>query len=123
MKVKSNERPSDAALREAQRRWGKSAWIRKAKTPSDAASRIEAKAKRDETDARLLAIDKEIKERLAALDWYVQLTHERAGLTATKKRLTDTLLHRQCHVGVGVRIMGWGDSWEEAFVDADKGGK
>jgi predicted RNase H-like HicB family nuclease len=101
------------AMKEAKRRWGDKACLRDTKRPSSAEEREEANARLQEARAALKeATPENRKERRAALD----------------KELTIALRYRYSvgYVGgipaMGIAffsIQGQGDTWEEAFKQAD----
>lgn len=123
-KVRSNEKPSAAALREATRRWGKAAAVKQNKQPSNPVDREAAHAKNVAAGERIRAIDAEIEARLKALDWYQALQAERRELRKVRDEQSYWGCYHQFlvgHVSMGFfHVRGSGDSWEEAFRKADR---
>jgi len=114
----------DKAAREAQKRWGKKALIRVEQGLSSPERRADGDRRFAETQARIEAIDREMADRLAALDWYQALKDERKQVVAQKQRaMFDRFYHRfqvgQDELGFAFLVLGKGDTWEEAFADAD----
>jgi hypothetical protein len=120
MKTRANEKPSSAALRLARQKWGDEAFIKDRKTPTSAEQRQAANTSMSAARNRMNAIDAEVKARLAELDWYQALMHERETLKREKDAAQVTALTYRCTVGKGLRIMGQGDTWDEAFAQADR---
>lgn len=121
----------DKAIREAVKRWGKRALIRANERISSPERREVAQAAFTQAKDRITAIDAEIDERLAALDWLQALKAERRELVDRKRRDAYDMTYYKFNVGSTDRILGafWiagsGDTWELAFADADtktKGG-
>ena len=114
----------DKALREAQRRWGKKALIRAYDRISSPEERAEAREYFDAAKARIEAIDREIADRLAALDWYQALKAERAAMVKDKQTHIGRMSYYKFTVGrdsmgIAFAVEGQGDTWEMAFAQAD----
>lgn len=123
-KVRGSEKPSEAALREARARWGAKAHIRASELPSSPQARDGARREVADLKARKTAIDKEITDRLAQLDWYIALTSESRALYQQINQRAYYVGHTRCavgrHNGIGFEVLGSGDSWAEAFTEADR---
>ena len=115
----------EQAQREATKRWGKQACIRASESLSSPEKRTAAKAMRDAGKARIEAIDAEIKKRLLELDWYTALLAEKKNLRDKWGQVKGTgdLSYYKFSVGKDVgyafHVCGSGDTWEEAFAQAD----
>ena len=115
----------DQALKEARKRWGDKAIIRAYDSLSSERKRETAAALFDEAKARIEAIDAEIKARLEALDWYQALLAERRLLVKQKQDNLGEKLYKKFAVGkdssgIAFHVCGQGDTWEEAFAEADR---
>jgi seryl-tRNA synthetase len=112
----------EQAAREAKKRWGKRAHIRADEKLSSPEKRAAAKTQTDALKARRDAIDKEIAERLAALDWYQALKAERRDVSQRLDNVRWETHYYRFGVGelfVGFHVHGEGDTWEQAFAAAD----
>jgi len=113
------------AIKEAQKRWGKKALVRAHEQLSSPERRADAAAQLTDAAARIEAIDREVAERLAVLDWYQALIAERKTLRAQKETANSWRSYYKFSVGQDAHgfafmVLGKGDTWEEAFADADK---
>lgn len=112
------------AAAKAKKRWGKQAYIRAGQSFSDGERRGRASTTLREARAEVKHIDEEITRRLSECDWYQELRQQRRELT---KQISDTqgsATYYKFSVGRfngwANEIIGWGDTWEEAFAMADK---
>jgi hypothetical protein len=110
------------ALTIARRLYGKSAMVRENRHPSSPERREEAARRVAEAKARLDAIEVELKERLAALPWYVALTDERTRLTKVRNEARGWIHYYRCIIGLNMgfacSVKAEGDTWAEATADA-----
>jgi hypothetical protein len=115
---------NDQAMRQATKRWGKKAAIRNAGHFSSPERRDEASGKAQTARARIKDIDQEITARLKALDWYQALTSERKDLQKVASENSGMALFHRFSVGKDMglffEVLGSGDTWEEAFAQADR---
>lgn len=115
---------NDQALKQATKRWGKRAAVRNAGHFSSPDRRAAASEKATTARARIKAIDQEIAERLKALDWYQALTGERKELQKVASENSGMAMFHRFSVGKNMglffEVLGSGDTWEEAFAQADK---
>jgi hypothetical protein len=117
----------DQALRQAVKRWGKSAYVQARERLSSPESRAAAGDTVKAARARIDAIDVEIRERLALLDWYQALQAERKAERAKMAAVGANAMYYKFSVGkvsnVGgmafYSVGGQGDTWEQAFAQAD----
>lgn len=114
---------NDQAMKQAKKRWGSKALVRNAGRFSSPERRAEASEKTTAARNRIKAIDQEIAERLKVLDWYQALTSERKELQKTASENSGmAMFHRFSvgkNIGIGFEVLGSGDTWEEAFAQAD----
>lgn len=116
----------DKAQREAVKRWGKQGIVRASESLSSPEKRAAARKLFDASKARIAGIDAEIKERLAQLDWYQALLAEKRSLKDQWGQIQGTghLSYYKFSVGKDIgyafHVCGNGDTWEEAFADADE---
>lgn len=114
------------AEREAKKRWGAKGIIRASDSLSSPEKRNAAKALRDTCKARIEAIDAEIKQRLSQIDWYQALLAEKKSLRDEWGQIRGTghLSYYKFSVGKDLgyafHVCGNGDTWEEAFAEADR---
>jgi hypothetical protein len=112
------------AEREAKKRWGARAMIRAGEALSSPEKRAEAFAKIKASRERKEAIDREVKERLAAMGWYQALMAERQECLRVVSQTQGWASYRKFAVGRDIgtafSIEGQGDTWEEAFAAATK---
>jgi hypothetical protein len=109
---------------QAKKRWGKAGYVRNSEHFTSPEKRQASTDTIKAAQAEFDAIVREIKERLAACDWYQELqTKKRAAF----KKLEEAKYHRTGYrffVGkqgaVFTEILGQGDTWEEAFAEADR---
>lgn len=127
VKVRVNQKPSDAALAEARKRWGKDAHVRQYPKTRDEIPRDEARQIMLAARDRVKAIDAEIADRLKALDWYQALMAERVAKRKEADNAQAWALYFRCTVGTlsafAFHVKGQGDTWDEAFAAADKFGR
>lgn len=114
----------EQAQREAVKRWGKSADIRAHESISSPERRAVADGEYQKAKAELETIESEIRERLAACDWYQELTRKRTEARKRKEATVWARIYRKFAVGsshgIGFHIEGEGDTWAEAFAAADR---
>lgn len=112
------------AMKQATKRWGKQALIQNGGHFSSPDRRAEAQGKAVAARARIKEIDQEIADRLKALDWYQSLTGERRELQKVASDNISLALRYRFQVGRNTglffEVLGSGDTWEEAFAQADK---
>lgn len=115
---------NDQAMKQAAKRWGKKALVRNAGHFSSPERRAEAHEKTTTARARMKAIDREITERLKTLDWYQALTNERKELQKVASENSGIAMFHRFSVGRNAglffEVLGSGDTWEEAFAQADE---
>jgi hypothetical protein len=115
----------DQAIKQAIKRWGKRAIVRACQTLSSPEKRADAGERFRAAKDRIDAIDAEIKDRLAALDWYQSLTTERRMLRLAQNVAAAERCHYKFAVGrdtgIAFHVCGQGDTWEQAFAAADQG--
>lgn len=118
---------NEQAKKQAQKRWGKESAIRNAGSFSSPDRRERASQAVREARAEIESIDKEVKERLAVCDWYQELQARRK---TARKQIEDNqslAMYHRFDVGrIGgvagfqfFEVLGSGDTWEEAFAQAD----
>jgi hypothetical protein len=113
----------DEAAKQAKKRWGTKAYWRVGQhttSPEQRAAALEAlRAARDEKEQRVKAL----QERLNATDWYVEAQAEISRLRQVIATTQGECNHYKFSVGRSVgwanEITGTGDTWEQAFADAD----
>ena len=112
------------AFKEANKRWGRRGLIRANESVSSPERRETASAKVQGLRQRKKEIDAEISERLAGLDWYQALTAERRAAVEAIRKTEGHAFYKKFSVGQNELGMFWvkgqGDTWEEAFADADR---
>lgn len=111
------------AAREARKRWGVKAIIRAYEALSSPEKRAAALHRLQENRARREAIDREVSERLKALDWYQQLQAERRECNKAVSEAQGRCHYYKFSVGkeehgFAFMVEGQGDTWEEAFGKA-----
>lgn len=110
------------AAREARKRWGLKGIIRAYEAWSSPEKRAAALQRLQANRARREAIDKEIAERLALLDWYRQLQDERRACVKAVSEAQGQCGYYKFNVGKDIgyafEVEGQGDTWEEAFGKA-----
>lgn len=119
----------EQALKEARKRFGKDARIQVYDKCSSPEARGDALATVKAARARIEAIEAEIAERLKALDWYQALRAEQKAERETIKSIGNAAMYYKFNVGkvsnVGglsfYHVDGQGDTWEQAFAQADRG--
>jgi hypothetical protein len=87
--------------------------------------RAAADARFQEAKARIEAIDAERKARLEALDWYQALMAERHEMVRQKETNQWERSYKKFSVGkdsmgIAFHVCGQGDTWEEAFTNAER---
>jgi hypothetical protein len=91
---------------------------------SSADDRESIRQQRRELVAEREAIDAEVKERLAQLDWYVALQKRRSDIFHALRYAEGRSSYFKFQVGKremgAFWIKGQGDTWEDAFADAEK---
>lgn len=111
------------AMKQATKRWGKQALVQNNGHFSSPEKRATASEQATAARARIKAIDQEIADRLKALDWYQALTQERRELQKEASNNTSLALRYRFQVGRNTglffEVLGSGDTWEEAFAQAD----
>jgi hypothetical protein len=113
------------ALKAAKKRWGKRALVRANDALSSPERRDEARTRTIALRSRRTAIEAEIAERLAALDWYQALRAEQRAVAAELDRVNVRQSYYKFAVGRAslggfvFSIEGEGDTWEDAFAKAD----
>lgn len=111
------------AEKEARKRWGRKAMIRAGSAISSPEKRAEAKQRLQANKERRDAIDREVAERLKAMDWYQALMVERKScLDAIRDSSGWNVYYKFSvgrDVGIAFAVDGRGDTWEEAFARAD----
>lgn len=114
----------EQALKQATRRWGKKAFVRMNPSVSSPERRAAAKEKLDAARAEKEAIEKELNERLAACDWFQDLTQRKREATKRIDAARGEALYQRFAVGemntLFAHVKGTGDTFEEAFAEADK---
>lgn len=112
-----------AAAKEAKKRWGKAAYIRNAGSFSSPEKRDSKRREFLAAKAEIEAIEAEIKERLAMLDWYQELIKRKQELRKTKDNAQGYSMYYRFTVGKSNgmfnEILGQGDTWAEAFEKAN----
>lgn len=115
---------NDQAMKQATKRWGTRAAVRNAGRFSSPERRDEASGKTQTARARIKDIDQEIAARLKALDWYQALTSERKDLQKVISESSGMAMFYRFSVGKNMgmffEVLGSGDTWEEAFAQADR---
>jgi hypothetical protein len=111
------------AQREAQKRWGARGIVRAGEALSSPEKRATAKQALDCGKTRRDAIDKEVQDRLNAEDWYRALMAERKQCIEQIKGASGWNCYYKFAVGkdagIAFHVDGQGDTWEEAFAQAD----
>lgn len=112
------------AVAKAKKRWGNRFYVRNGEHFSSPEQRQQALSTVQEARAEAKRIDEEITRRLSECDWYQQLDQKRRAL---RKQVSDTAgyaMHYRFSVGkqngMFNEVLGQGDTWEEAFAEADK---
>lgn len=112
----------EQAMKEARKRWGARAMIRAHERLSSPEQREAAAAEVRAMKDRRDAIEREINERLAALDWYQQLTAERKDVVKNIEQNRWRQAYYKFAVGSDMgfafHVRGSGDTWEQAFANA-----
>ena len=112
------------AAKRARAKWGKNAVWESRLGAADADERAQARERLKELRARREEIDAEIARRLAETPWYVELQAERKAVHAQQDRALGRAHSYRFMVGeftgFTVCIRGRGDTWEEAFTNAEK---
>ncbi|HEX7330355.1 MAG TPA: hypothetical protein VF290_02580 [Pyrinomonadaceae bacterium] len=111
------------AMKQAAKRWGKQAMIENNGHFSSPERRTAAGEEAKTARSRIKEIDREIADRLKALDWYQALTSERRELQKVASSSSSLALRYRFQVGRNTglffEVLGSGDTWEEAFKQAD----
>ena len=114
---------NNQARTQAKKRWGAKFYIRNSGFMSSPERRLKAQNEFHEARDAIAAIDKEIKERLATLDWYQELIANKRHHRKRSEQAQSDALHHRFSVGkqgaMFTEILGSGDTWEEAFNQAD----
>lgn len=112
------------AAAKAKKRWGKAFYVRNGESFSSPDKRKAALDTVLSARARKKEIDDEVQRRLNEMDWYQELQKERRECVE-RARKTEGYAHyyrfsvsRQTAMGFH-EILGQGDTWEEAFAQAD----
>lgn len=112
------------AQKEAQKRWGKTGFARMNESSSSPERREKARVIVRESRERINAINAEIQERLNALPWYQELIAERQKMNKAIRDTEGGSLYYKFQVGSAgslfATIHGSGDTFAEAFAQADK---
>lgn len=112
----------EQAQRQAVKRWGKRAYIRAENGLSSPEARAAASERWASTSTELEAVEKELANRLKACDWYQELTGKIRNLRKAKSEQGWFRHYYKFAVGelhIGFHVEGQGDTWEEAFAQAD----
>lgn len=120
----------EQAQREGRKRWGVKSIVRAHESLSSPERRAEADVLFQTAKNRIEAIDKEVDDRIKAMEWYQVLQAERKVMRGQKEA---NMWQRSYHkfsvgynsMGIAFHVSGEGDTWEEAFqkADADKRNK
>lgn len=116
------------AKQQAKKRWGKKFAVRNAGHFSSADKRSEASNRVSELRAKKESLIREKDERLKALDWLTEINRKIVELNKEIQNEIPKTMFKRFDVGrVGgvagmnfFEVLGSGDTWEEAFAQADK---
>lgn len=108
------------AASKAKRRYGKRFYVRAGESFSSPERREKARDTVVDARAEVKRIDEEITRRLSVLDWYQDLRKQRSELTKRINNTEGNARYYRFHVGKSGGLLGSGDTWEEAFAQADK---
>lgn len=107
----------------AKKQFGSSFYIRAGESLSSPERREQARATVKQANDRIKEIDDEIRRRLEELDWFRELTGEKRGLRKTISKTEGNAFYYRFSVGTQngsfAAIAGTGDTWEEAFAQAE----
>jgi|SRR5215475_9937079 len=108
----------------ARKRWGKQAIVRQGEDLSSPERRAKGKEQHTAAHDEILAIEKEIAERLAALEWYQELLRRKREALKRKDAAFWPSIYYRFEVGtfdgLAFSIKGQGDTFEQAFEHADE---
>lgn len=112
------------AASKAKKRWNGRAYIRAGQDFSSPERRDKNREQYKTARAELEAIEADIKQRLSELDWYQELRTKQRKLRKVADAAQSEALYHRFSVGKSgsmfTEIFGQGDTWEEAFAEADK---
>lgn len=112
------------AAAQAKKRWGNAYYIRSGQSMSSQRQRDINREELRSARAELESIESEIKQRLSELDWYQELRRRQRELRKKANTAQCSALYHRFSVGktgaMFTEILGSGDTWEEAFAEADK---
>lgn len=112
------------AAAKAKKRWGNRFYVRNSGHMSSPERRSEALRVVQEARARQKEIDDEVRRRMKEMDWYQELCKERRQCVETISKTEGNAHHYRFSIGKSggmfTEIIGSGDTWEEAFAQADQ---
>lgn len=113
------------AAAKAKKRWGNRFMVRNSGYFTSPEKRQAAQTTTVNARAEIKRIDEEVAARLKELDWYQELQKQRRKARERISQNEGLSLYYRFSVGKQTsfgfnEIVGQGDTWEEAFADADK---
>ena len=115
------------ALAVARRLYGKQAGVRENRHESSAELRADATRRAVEASKRLEEIEKELRERLAALPWYVALIEERKHMSKVRSEARAWMHYHRCimgrDIGIAFEVKAKGDNWADTVARAEAKGE
>jgi hypothetical protein len=112
------------AAAKAKKRWGNRFYVRNAENMSSQQKRNENRDRYMELRAEIEQTEADVKLQLSQLDWYQEARKRQQELRKEADKAQSIALYHRFSVGKSndmfTEIVGNGDTWEEAFADAEK---
>ncbi len=112
----------EQAIKQAEKRWGKQAAWRVGSSRSSSEQRAERRTRLLALRAERETLEKAWQERLNAMPEYQEYTAKRKALIAAIRTVDFVDYYKFLvgeNLGFAFEVKGHGDTWEEAFANAD----